>query len=58
MEIIRIGKREFLLKFIHSQKQAAFLRLLKAIHSLSLRVLDINVTTCEGKVMNIFTVEV
>ncbi|XP_074341362.1 transcription factor bHLH90 [Apium graveolens] len=58
MEVIRIGKREFLLKFIHSRKQAGFLRLLEAIHSLGHQVVDINVTTCEGKVLNIFKIEV
>lgn len=58
MEISQIGTREFLLKFMYNQKRGGFLRLMEAIHSLGLQVIDANVTTCNGRVLNNLKVEV
>lgn len=58
IELNQIGPKDFLLKVIHSQKRDGFLRLMKAVHSLGFQVIDANVTTCKGRVLNIFKIEV
>lgn len=58
IEVNQIGQRDFLLKVIHSQKRDGFLRLTKALHSLGLQIIDANVTTCKGRVLNNFRIEV
>ncbi|KAK1376559.1 Transcription factor bHLH90 [Heracleum sosnowskyi] len=57
IELNQIGPKDFLLKVIHSQKRDGFLRLMKAVHSLGFQVIDANVTTCKGRVLNIFKIE-
>lgn len=57
IEVNQIGQRHFLIKVIHSQRRDGFLRLMKAAHSLGLQVIDANVTTCKGRVLNIFKIE-
>ncbi|CAK7332677.1 unnamed protein product [Dovyalis caffra] len=57
LEVDQIGKRHFLLKFLCEQKRGGFGRLMETIHSLGLQILDANITTFNGKVLNIFKVE-
>nr|WIE96191.1 basic helix-loop-helix transcription factor [Loropetalum chinense var. rubrum] len=57
-EVKQIGTRDFLLKFFCEHKQGEFARLVEAMYSLGLQLIDANVTTFNGKVLNIFKVEV
>ncbi|KAF1001771.1 transcription factor bHLH90-like [Apium graveolens] len=57
IEVNQIGPKDFLLKVIHSRKRDGFLRLTKALHSLGLQIIDANVTTCKGRVLNNFRIE-
>lgn len=57
VEISQIGTRELLLKFVYNQKRGGFLRLMEAIHSVGLQVIDANITTCNGRVLNNLKVE-
>ncbi|XP_020538971.1 transcription factor bHLH90 isoform X2 [Jatropha curcas] len=57
LEINQIGKREFLIRVLYEKKQGGFGRLMDAIHSLGLQVVDANMTTFNGKVLNILRVE-
>ena len=58
VEVNQIGGREFLIKLYCEQKRSGFARLMEAIHSFGLQVIDANVSTVGGKVLNILTVEV
>lgn len=58
IEVNHISKRDFLIKLFCDQKQGGFARLMKAINFLDLQVVDANVTTFNGKVLNILRVEV
>ncbi|XP_034682789.1 transcription factor bHLH90 isoform X2 [Vitis riparia] len=57
VEVKLIGTREFLLKLLCEQKRGGFARLMEAINVLGLQVVDANITTFNGKVLNIFRVE-
>lgn len=58
IEVNQISQKDIWLKVVHSQKRDGFLRLMKTVHSLGLQVIDANVTTCKGRVLNIFKIEV
>ncbi|CBI28531.3 unnamed protein product, partial [Vitis vinifera] len=57
VEVKLIGTREFLLKLLCEQKRGGFARLMEAINVLGLQVVDANITTFNGNVLNIFRVE-
>nr|WIE96190.1 basic helix-loop-helix transcription factor [Loropetalum chinense var. rubrum] len=57
VEVKQIGTREFLLKFFCEQKQGGFTRLLEAMNSLGVLVVDANVTTFNGNVLNVLKAE-
>ncbi|XP_015578625.1 transcription factor bHLH90 isoform X2 [Ricinus communis] len=57
IEVNQIGKREFLIKLFCEKKRGGFGRLMDAIYSLGLQVVDANMTTFNGKVLNILKVE-
>ncbi|XP_059658560.1 transcription factor bHLH90 [Cornus florida] len=57
LEVNQIGTKDFLLKFTCKQKRGIFARLMEAMNSLGFQVLDANVTTINGKVLNILRVE-
>lgn len=58
MEVNQIGTRDFLLKFLCVQKRGGFTRLVEDLNSLGLQIVDANVTTFNGRVLNILKVEV
>lgn len=58
MEVHQIGTRDFFVKLLCTQKTGGFARLMEAMHSIGLQVVDANVTTHNGKVLNILKVEV
>ncbi|KVI05641.1 Myc-type, basic helix-loop-helix (bHLH) domain-containing protein [Cynara cardunculus var. scolymus] len=57
VEVHQIGARDFLLKLICSHKSDGFLRILEMVDSLGLEVIDVNVTTCHSRVLNILKVK-
>ncbi|GAB4839796.1 hypothetical protein Ancab_020506 [Ancistrocladus abbreviatus] len=57
VEVKRLGTRDFLLKIVSENKHGAFTRLLGALTSLGLQVIDANVTSHNGVVSNILTVQ-
>ncbi|XP_050206116.1 transcription factor bHLH90 isoform X2 [Mercurialis annua] len=57
IEVNQIGKREFLIKLFREQKRGGFGRLMDAIYSLGLQVVDANMTTFDGKVLSILKIE-
>lgn len=54
----QINKREFLIKLYYEHKRGGFAKLMEGMDSLGLQVIDANVTTFNGKVLNIFKVKV
>ncbi|KAI8528291.1 hypothetical protein RHMOL_Rhmol12G0138600 [Rhododendron molle] len=58
VEVHQIGTRDFFVKLLCTQKTGGFARLMEAMHSIGLQVVDANVTTHNGKVLNILKVEV
>ncbi|XP_028097165.1 transcription factor bHLH90-like isoform X1 [Camellia sinensis] len=58
VEVKQIGMRNFLLKLLCKRKQGGFRGLIEAVNSLGLQVIDANVTTFNGKVLNILQLEV
>lgn len=54
----QINDRDFLIKLLCEHERGGFVRLMEAINSLELQVLDANVTTFNGKVLNILRVQV
>lgn len=58
VEVNRIGEREFLIKFLHEHKRGGFGKLMDALHSLDLLMVNANITTYGGNVLNILQVEV
>lgn len=48
----------FLVRIIWRQRRDGFLRLMQAMDSSGLQVIDVNVTTSNGVVLNILIVEV
>ncbi|KAJ9176385.1 hypothetical protein P3X46_011703 [Hevea brasiliensis] len=57
IELNQIGKREFLIKLFYEHKRGGFRKLMDAIYSFGLQVVDANMTTFNGKVLNILKVE-
>ncbi|KAI3733502.1 hypothetical protein L6452_12945 [Arctium lappa] len=57
VEVHQIGARDFLLKLICSHKPDGFLRIVETVDSLGLEVIDVNVTTCNGRMSNILNVK-
>ncbi|KAI3779382.1 hypothetical protein L2E82_09098 [Cichorium intybus] len=57
VEVHQIGARDFLLKLICNHKPDGLMKILETIDSLGLQVIDINVTTCNGRVLNILNLE-
>nr|XP_043639829.1 transcription factor bHLH90-like [Erigeron canadensis] len=57
VEVHQIGPKHFLVKLTCGQKRGAFQRLMEILNSLGLQVLDVNVTTCYGRVLNVLKVE-
>lgn len=57
-EVYHIGRTDFLIKLCSEKKQGGFTRLMEAIHSYGLHVANANMTTFDGKVLNVLTVEV
>lgn len=58
IEVNQIGTRDFLVKLICTHERSGFLRLMQAMDSSGLQVVDANVTTSNGWVLNILKVEV
>lgn len=58
LEVNQIGKGDFLIKFLSEQKRGGFSRLMESLNSLGVQVVDANITTFDGKVLNILKVEV
>ncbi|XP_027348131.1 transcription factor bHLH90-like [Abrus precatorius] len=56
-EVHHISKTSFLIKLHGEQKQGGFSKLMEAIHSFGLQVANVNMTTFDGKVLSILTVE-
>ncbi|KAI3713842.1 hypothetical protein L1987_72428 [Smallanthus sonchifolius] len=57
VEVHQIGAKDFLLKLVSGEQRGGFQRILETVNSLGLQVLDVNVTTCYGKVLIILKVE-
>ncbi|XP_023733905.1 transcription factor ABORTED MICROSPORES [Lactuca sativa] len=57
VEVHQIGAHDFLLKIICNKKPDGFLKIMETIDSLGLEVIDINVTTCNGRVLNVLNLE-
>ncbi|XP_021895843.1 transcription factor bHLH90 isoform X2 [Carica papaya] len=57
VEVNRIGEREFLIKFLQEHKRGGFGKLMDALQSLDLFVVNANITTYGGNVLNILQVE-
>ena len=53
-----IARKDFMIKLSCEQKQGVFSRLMEAMDSFGLHVLSANMTTFDGKVLNIIMVEV
>lgn len=58
VEVYQIGTRDFFVKLLCKHKKGGFMRLMEAMNSLGLQVVDANVTTHNGNVLNILKVEV
>ncbi|KAK7317616.1 hypothetical protein RJT34_02005 [Clitoria ternatea] len=56
-EVHHINQTDFLIKLYCEKKQGGFSKLMEAIHSFGLQVASANVTSSDGKVQNILTVE-
>ncbi|GAV81288.1 HLH domain-containing protein/bHLH-MYC_N domain-containing protein [Cephalotus follicularis] len=57
VEVNQIGERDFLIKFFSEKTRAGFAKMLEAINSIGLQVVDANITTFSGRVLNILRVE-
>ncbi|GAU51247.1 hypothetical protein TSUD_187880 [Trifolium subterraneum] len=57
VEVNLIGKTNFMIKLCCEHKQGGFSRLMEAIDSFGLNVVNANMTTFHGKVLNILMVE-
>lgn len=58
VEVNQIGKKDCYIKLFCKEKKGGFVRLIEAIDSLGLQVVNANVTTFNGAVQNILEVEV
>ena len=56
--MMQINERDFLIKLFCKQKQGGVVSSIEAMDSLGLQVIDVNITTFGGMVLNIFHVEV
>ncbi|KAK3017105.1 hypothetical protein RJ639_006955, partial [Escallonia herrerae] len=57
VEVSQISTRDFLVKYICSQRQGGFVSLMEALNTLGLQVIDLSVTTIDGTVLNILKLE-
>ncbi|KAA3462619.1 transcription factor bHLH90-like isoform X2 [Gossypium australe] len=57
VEVNQITKREFWIKLCYKHKRSGFAKLMEGMDSLGLGVIDANITTFNGNVLNIFKVE-
>ncbi|KAL0538998.1 hypothetical protein IC582_023172 [Cucumis melo] len=57
VEVMRINERDFLIKLFCKRKQGGVVSSIEAMYSLGLQVIDVNITTFGGMVLNIFHVE-
>ncbi|XP_048440775.1 transcription factor bHLH90 [Pyrus x bretschneideri] len=57
VEVNQIGKRDCLIKLFSEHNRGGFARLMENMDSLGLQVVDANVTTFDGNVLNILKVE-
>ncbi|KAK1438209.1 hypothetical protein QVD17_04015 [Tagetes erecta] len=57
VEVHQIGTKDLLLKLVCGEQRGGFQRIIETVNALGLQVLDVNVTTCYGKVLNILKVE-
>ncbi|KNA23568.1 hypothetical protein SOVF_023740 [Spinacia oleracea] len=57
VQVNELGSGNFLLKIVCQQKPGVYTKLLEALGALDLPIKDANLTTCDGKVSTIFTVQ-
>ncbi|XP_038893038.1 transcription factor ABORTED MICROSPORES isoform X2 [Benincasa hispida] len=57
VEVMQINERDFLIKLFCKRKQGGVVSSIEAMDSLGLQVVDVNITTFGGMVLNIFHVE-
>ncbi|XP_008221870.1 PREDICTED: transcription factor bHLH90 [Prunus mume] len=57
VEVNQIGKRDCLIKLFYEQSRGGFANLMENMDSLGLQVVDANVTTFDGNVLNILKVQ-
>lgn len=57
LEVNQIGAKDILLRIIYKERQGGFLRLMQAMDALGLQVVDVNVITSNGSVLNNLRVE-
>ncbi|XP_031740986.1 transcription factor ABORTED MICROSPORES isoform X4 [Cucumis sativus] len=57
VEVMQINERDFLIKLFCKRKQGGVVSSIEAMDSLGLQVIDVNITTFGGMVLNIFHVE-
>ncbi|KMT07248.1 hypothetical protein BVRB_6g148810 [Beta vulgaris subsp. vulgaris] len=57
VQVNQLGIGNFLVKIVCQQQPGVFTKLLEALGSLGLPIQDANLTTCDGKVSTIFTVQ-
>ncbi|KAG6601503.1 Transcription factor ABORTED MICROSPORES, partial [Cucurbita argyrosperma subsp. sororia] len=57
VEVMQINERDFLIKLFCKQTQGGVVSSIEAMDSLGLQVVDVNITTFGGMVLNIFHVE-
>ncbi|PWA57842.1 basic helix-loop-helix (bHLH) DNA-binding superfamily protein [Artemisia annua] len=57
VEVHKIGAQKYLLKVFCSHKPDGFSRLIEAVQSLGLQVINVSMTTCIGLVLNTLAVE-
>ncbi|KAJ9554425.1 hypothetical protein OSB04_018470 [Centaurea solstitialis] len=57
VEVHQIDVRDFLLKLICTKKPDGFLRIMETVDSLGLEVIDVNVTTCNGRMLSVLNVK-
>ena len=58
LEVNQIGEKGFLIRLLCEKKQGGFVRLMEALDSLELQVVNANLTTVNGRVQNILEVKV
>lgn len=57
VEVNQIGTKDFILKLFCDHRKGGFSRLMETLYSLGLQVLDANIVTFDGKVLNILKLE-